>query len=170
MRERQRVDQRPSAELASERVNAPAPRIDETAVAALQNALATEHAAVWCYTLAVAFLSDADRTRAREDEAAHRTLRSQVEQTLSQLGAPPTSAQPAYHTPQPVTDAASAATLAVVAETDALAAWRSVLERTTERDLRQAALDALTAGTLRCARWRVVVGTPPAIPIFPGRV
>ena len=145
------------------------PRLDQTAVAALQNALAGEHAAIWCYALAVAFLSGDDAARAREDERAHRELRNQVEETLTQLGAPAVSAQPAYATPRPVTDAASAAALAVVAETDALTAWRSVLERTNDRALRQAALDTLTAGTLRCARWRVVVGTPPAIPVFPGR-
>ena len=145
------------------------PRLDQTAVAALQNALAAEHAAIWCYSLAVAFLSGDDAARAREDERAHRELRNQVEETLTQLGAPAVSAQPAYATPRPVTDAASAAALAVVAETDALAAWRSVLERTDDRALRQAALDTLTAGTLRCARWRVAVGERPAIPIFPGR-
>lgn len=144
-------------------------RIDETAVAALQNALAAEHAAIWCYALAVAFLSGADATRAREDEDAHRTLRNQVEQTLTQLGAPPVSAQPAYSTPERVTDAPSAAGLAVIAETDALAAWRSLLERAEDRALREAALDSLTAGTLRCARWRAAVGTLPAIPVFPGR-
>jgi rubrerythrin len=147
----------------------PSPRIGETAVAALQNALAAEHAAIWCYAFAIAFLSGPDATRAREDEGAHRELRNQVEETLTQLGAPPVSAQPAYATPQPVTDAGSAARLAMVAETDALAAWRSVLERTQDRALRQAALDTLSAGTLRCARWRVAVGEPPAIPIFPGR-
>lgn len=145
------------------------PRIDETAVAALQNALAAEHAAIWCYALAVAFLSGADATRAREDENAHRELRNQVEETLTQLGAPAVSAQPAYATPRPVTDSASAAQLAVVAETDVLAAWRSVIERTRDQPLRQAALDTLSAGTLRCARWRVAAGQPPAIPVFPGR-
>src|SRR5690606_10672383 len=51
----------------------PEPRIDEAAVEALQNALAAEHAAVWCYTFAGAFLSDADLARAREDEGAHRS-------------------------------------------------------------------------------------------------
>jgi hypothetical protein len=145
------------------------PRIDETAVAALQNALAAEHAAIWCYALAVAFLTDEDATRAKEDEDAHRDLRNQVEETLTQLGAPAVSAQPAYATPRPVTDSATAARLAVVAETDALAAWRSVLERTRDRALRQAALDTLSAGTLRCARWRVAVGESPTIPVFPGQ-
>jgi hypothetical protein len=68
-----------------------------------------------------------------------------------------------------VTDAASAAQLAVVAETDALAAWRSVLERSRDRALRQAALDTLSAGTLRCARWRAAIGQTPTIPVFPGQ-
>lgn len=145
------------------------PRIDQTATAALQNALATEHAALWSYSLCVAFLSGEPLAQAHEDEEAHRALRGQIEQTLTELGARPVSAQPAYSTPGPVVDAASAAALLVVAETDALGAWRSVVERTNDRGLRQAALDALIDGTLRCARWRRVVGTRPAIPIFPGR-
>lgn len=143
--------------------------IDEGATDALQDALAAEHAALWCYGLAVAFLDEPQAVQARDDAEAHRVLRSAVEATLSQIGARAVSAQPAYATPQPVVDSPSAAALALVAETDALAAWRSVLERTTDRGLRQAALDALTTGTLRCARWRVVTSTPPAIPVFPGR-
>ncbi len=142
--------------------------IDEAATDALQDALAAEHAALWCYGLAVAFLEPAQADQARADAEDHRMLRGAVEATLAQIGARAVSAQPAYATPEPVLDAASAARLALVAETDALAAWRSVLERTTDRPLRQAALDALTDGTLRCARWRVVTNTPPAIPTFPG--
>lgn len=142
--------------------------LDEESTDALQGALAAEHAALWCYGLAVAFLGPQNRAQAREDAEAHRTLRAAVETTLSQIGARAVSAQPAYAVPQPVVDAASAAALAVVAETDALGAWRSVIERSTDRPLRQAALDAMTQGTLRCARWRVVVGSPPAIPLFPG--
>lgn len=143
--------------------------IDETATEALQDALATEHAALWCYGLALAYLGRAEAGQARADADAHRTLRAAVEQTLRQIGVRAVTAQPAYATPQPVTDAATAAALVLVAETDALAAWRSVLERTADRPLRQAALDALTQGTLRTARWRVVVGSPPAVPVFPGR-
>lgn len=143
--------------------------IDEDATNALQDALAAEHAALWCYGLVVVYLGPQQGAQARADAEAHRLLRGGVETTLTQIGARAVSAQPAYATPQPVTDAASAAALALVAETDALAAWRSVLERTIDRPLRQAALTALTAGTLRAARWRVVLGTPPAIPPFPGR-
>jgi hypothetical protein len=141
---------------------------DEAAVDALQDALAAEHAALWSYGLAVAFLGPEQAAQAREDAAAHRALRGATETTLTQVGVRPVSAQPAYATPQPVVDAVSAAALALVAETDTLAAWRSVLERTDDRRLRQAALTALTDATLRCARWRVATATPPAIPLFPG--
>lgn len=143
--------------------------IDATAAAALQDALAAEHAALWVYSLILAFLPAARLPQARADDEAHRVLRGAVEQTLTQIGIRPVSAQPAYATPKPVTDGASAAAVAVVAETDALAAWRSVVERTTDRGLRQAALTTLTDGTLRCAQWRAVVNASPAIPTFPGR-
>jgi hypothetical protein len=145
-------------------------RIDKTAEDALQEALAAEHAAIWCYTLIPAFLPPDQIQAARADADAHRNLRGQLEQTLSQVGSQPVSAQPAYRTPQPVVDGPSAVALAVVAETDALAAWRSVIERTSDRELRQAALAPLTNGTLRCATWRSVAGDAPAIPVFPGTV
>ncbi|NMH96068.1 ferritin-like domain-containing protein [Pseudonocardia acidicola] len=149
--------------------SAPSSTIDPVAANALQSALAAEHAALWCYSLIIAFVPADQAKQAREDEAAHRTLRGLVEQTLTDIGAKPVSALPAYATPQPVTDARSAGNLAVVAETDALAAWRSVVERTSDGPLRTAALDAMTQGTLRCARWRVATGQTPAIPVFPGR-
>lgn len=141
---------------------------DPAAIDALQDALASEHAALWCYALAVAFLAPPEAAQARTDLDAHRDLRGGVEETLVRLGARPLSAQPAYAPPQPVVDAPSAAALLVVAETDTLAAWRSVLERTSDRNLRRAALGSLTRGTVRCSRWRVVVGAPPAVPAFPG--
>jgi Domain of unknown function (DUF4439) len=145
-------------------------RLDDAAVGALQDVLATEHAALWSYALAVAFLVAPDQlAAARTDSAAHRELRAAVEVTLTQVGQRPVSAQPAYATPKPVVDAASAATLLVTAETDAAAAWRSVLERSADRALRRAGLDALTDTTARCARWRAAVGTTPAVPVFPGR-
>jgi hypothetical protein len=145
------------------------PRVNDAAVAALQDVLGTEHAALWSYALAVAFLPPDQVAAARTDAAAHRELRAQLEVTLSQLGQRPVSAQPAYATPQPVSDAASAAGLLVTAETDAAAAWRSVLERSTQRALRRAGLKALTETAARCARWRAVIGTRPAVPVFPGR-
>jgi hypothetical protein len=143
--------------------------IDGQAAQALQVALGAEHAALWCYSFAGAFLAEPQLGQARRDADVHRQLRSRVEQTLSQIGQRPVSAQPAYATPQPVTDAASAARLVEVAESDCLTSWRALMEQTTDQGLRQAGLTALSDGAVRCARWRTVVGTTPAIPVFPGR-
>ena len=61
--------------------------LDRGSVDALQDALATEHAALWSYSLAIAFLSGEQRTRARGDEAAHRAVRGSVERMLAAAGA-----------------------------------------------------------------------------------
>jgi Domain of unknown function (DUF4439) len=150
-------------------MTAPDSAIDGQATQALQAALGAEHAAIWCYSLAVAFLVEPQQSQARRDAAVHRELRSRIEQTLTQVGQRPVSAQPAYATPQPVTDPASAARLAVVAETDCLASWRALMEHTSDQGLRGAGLTALIDATARCARWRTAVGATPAVPVFPGR-
>ena len=145
------------------------PRLDDVAIGALQDVLGTEHAALWSYALALAFLAPEQRDAARTDAAAHRELRAQLEATLTRAGQRPVAAQPAYAPPRPVVDAASAGALLVAAETDAAAGWRSVLERTTDRELRRSGLDALTATAARTAHWRSTIGTDPAVPVFPGR-
>jgi hypothetical protein len=147
----------------------PPSTIDGQATRALQATLGAEHAALWCYSLAVAFLVEPQQSQARRDAEVHRELRGRIEQTLTQIGQRPVSAQPAYATPQPVTDPASAARLAVVAETDCQRSWRALLEQTTDQGLREAGLKALTDATGRCARWRTVVGATPVVPVFPGR-
>ena len=143
--------------------------LDRGSLDALQGTLATEHAALWCFSLAVAFLPGDQLEQARRDEVAHRALRATLERMLAAAGVPAVSALPAYAPPQPVTDGPSAAALVVVAEGDTLAAWRSLIEHTSDRELRRTALGVLEDGTLRCARWRTAVGTQPAIPPFPGR-
>lgn len=147
----------------------PRSTIDQGSIDALQDVLATEHAALWVYSLVLAFLPTDLARQARADADAHRTLRGLIEQTLGDVGARPVSALPAYAPPQPVTDARSAGMLAAVAETDSMAAWRSLIERTVDRQLRAAALEALGQGTLRCTRWRQATGQAPAVPTFPGR-
>lgn len=143
---------------------------DTSTAAALQDALAAEHAAVWSYSLIVAFLpADLDRP-AIEGAAAHRTRRTEIEALLTAAGVRPVPAEAAYRTPQPVTDRASALELAVVAESDTAAAWRSVLERSTDAALRKAAVLALTDDTVRAARWRQLAGKTPVIPPFPGQL
>lgn len=147
----------------------PISTIDDAAAAALQNALAAEHAALWSYSLVLAFLPPDQVLQARRDELAHTTLRGAIEQTLTQIGRKPVTAQPSYAPPKPVTDGVSAAGLAVVAENDCLVAWRAVVEHTSDQGLRRAAVKALTDATARTARWRVVTGAAPSIPVFPGQ-
>jgi hypothetical protein len=138
-------------------------------VGALQTALAAEHAAVWVYGVAEAFISGALSSRLVEGATAHQARRNATERMLIDAGTPPVPPEPAYLTPAPVTDAASAIQLVITAETDAAAAWRSVVERSqADPDLRGAALEALTAAAVRATRWRASAGTTPLTVPFPG--
>ncbi len=140
---------------------------DET-VLALQDAMATEHAAIWAYTLAAAFLpAELDRPAA-DAATAHRARRDTVARLLTDAKVQPVAAQPAYQPPEPVTDRASAVALAVVAEADVMAAWRSVLQRASQPDVRRLALAYLTDSAVRSAAWRAAAGLSPAVPDFPG--
>jgi hypothetical protein len=142
---------------------------DDDTEAAVQAALGTEHAAVWCYALATAFLPGALDPRAREDAAAHRARRDTVTRLLTDAGRRPVAAEPAYRTPDPVTDQASALRLATAAEADVAAAWHSVLERCDDPELRRLALDGLTDSATRGARWAERAGVQPVVPPFPGQ-
>jgi len=145
----------------------PAP--DPLTTTAVQTALSTEYAAVWCYSLVEAFLPEALDKHAREDLTAHRVRRDATIRLLTDSGVRPVPAEPAYRTPAPVTDQTSAMRLVVTAESDAAAAWRSVLERCDDPGLRRVALDGLTDAAVRGGRWSQQLGTKPVVPAFPGR-
>lgn len=141
----------------------------EVPVDALQRALAAEHAAIWVYGVVGAFVSDALDSQLDQAATAHQARRDATERVLIDAGAPPVPPEPGYLTPEPVTDAASALRLAITAETDTAAAWRSVVERSpADPGLRGAALDALTEAAVRAARWRATAGTDPVTVPFPG--
>ena len=144
-------------------------QISDVAVEAVRRALASEHAAIWAYSLATAFVPADQATRIRGDLEAHKKLREFATALLSGLGKRPVSAQPAYTPPQPVVDAVSAGALIVAAETDSVAAWRSVLERSTSTRLRTNGLRAMVDSTGRLAFWRGATDRAPTVPVFPGR-
>jgi hypothetical protein len=146
-----------------------APPPDPVTTAAVQTALGTEYAAVWCYSLVEAFLPEILDRRARQDLAAHRARRDLTIRLLTDYGVRPVPAEPAYRIPIPVTDQTSAMRLVVAAESDAAAAWRSVLERCDDPGLRRMSLDGLTEAAVRGARWSEQLGTKPVVPPFPGR-
>ncbi|MGQ0482141.1 MAG: ferritin-like domain-containing protein [Pseudonocardia sp.] len=141
---------------------------DADTAAALQTALGVEHAAVWCYGLVTAFLPTALDQRARADATAHRARRDATSRSLAGAQRRPVAAEPAYATPVPVVDQASAVALLAAVEADTAAAWRSVLERCDDPGLRLVALDALTDAAVRGARWAGEAGTRPPVPPFPG--
>ena len=138
-------------------------------VGALQGALGAEHAAVWVYGTVAAFVPGALSRRLDEAATAHQARRDATQRILIDAGAAPVPPEPGYLTPEPVTDAASALRLAITAETDAAAAWRSVVERSpADADLRGTALEALTDAAVRATRWRATVGATPLTVPFPG--
>ncbi len=138
-------------------------------VGALQGALRAEHAAMWAYGVAGAFVPRGLAGRLDEALTAHQARRDATERALIDAGVAPVAPEPGYLTPEPVTDAASALRLLITAENDAAAAWRSVVERgPAEPSLRGSALEALTTAAVRATRWRATAGTAPVTVPFPG--
>jgi hypothetical protein len=135
---------------------------------AAQAALGAEHAALWVYGLVSAFLPAGFDAAIQDGMTGHRARRDATERLLAAAGLTPRPAEPAYVTPKPVTDQASALAVLVTAEVDASVAWRAVLERTDDATLRKAALEALTESAVRATRWRKASGVVPAAVAMPG--
>jgi hypothetical protein len=85
-------------------------------VAALQGALAAEHAAVYGYGVAGAMLAGNEQADARADWTAHQVARDTLEAMLTKLGATPVAASPAYALPFAVTSPNTAERLAATLE------------------------------------------------------
>ncbi|AUS80189.1 DUF4439 domain-containing protein [Actinoalloteichus sp. AHMU CJ021] len=136
---------------------------------AVQRALAAEHAAFWAYGLADAYLDEQHDGALAEGRTEHRRRRDEVEALLTAGGTNPVPAEPSYQTPEPVVDARPALVLVLTAETDVAAAWRYVLERTADGELRAAAFAALVDAARRAVGWRQALGLDPVTVAFPGR-
>lgn len=143
--------------------------LPKDAVAGAQEALDAEHAAVWVYGLAGAFLPDGFDTAVSGGEAKHTDRRDACERVIGASGATPRVAKPAYVTPEPVTDSASAMRTVATAETDATRAWHGVLERTDDAALRTIAARALSGSAVRETQWRAEADIQPATTPLPGR-
>jgi len=136
--------------------------------AALREALAAEHVAVWGYGVVGAELGpDADGPAAAA-EGAHRDVRDRLVALLEERAADPVPAQAAYTLPFPVLTAVDAAALAVVLEDGVAGAWVRVLGRAADRDIRKLAVDTLSATEVRAVGWRTAAGQTPVTSAFPG--
>ena len=147
------------------------PAAPNPVTAALQQALAREHAAVYGYpVIGVQLAGSGQADHARTAEAAHRLARDGLAEQLAGLGADPVAAQPSYQPPKPVTDDASAQGWATQLEDDCAAGYRALLASvaTGSTALRQQALTGLSSAAKQAGYWRGLQ-TPdaPTVP-FPG--
>ena len=149
--------------------NPPGTALPGDTMAALQKALAAEHAAFWVCGTADTFLGGSAGTADDTATIVHQTRRDTTEQIITAGGGTPVQSQAAYRTPQPITDQNSALAALAVAEQDAEVAWRSVAENTDDRTLRSVAQTALIGAVLWQTAWRHLAGTTPASVAMPGQ-
>ena len=143
--------------------------LDEgTENAALREALAAEHTAVWGYGVVGAALPEDARPPATAAETAHRDVRDQVMALLDERKADPVRAEGAYTLPFPVLSAVDAAALAVVLEDGTSSAWVRVLDQAADRSVRELAVGWLTAAEGRAVAWRGPAGKTPLTTALPG--
>lgn len=136
--------------------------------AALDAALAAEHAAVWGYGVVGAALPPGERAAAVAAENDHRAVRDQLVLLLGERGAEPAMPEAGYALPFPVLSPVDAAALAVVLEEGVEAAWVRVLDRAAERPARALAMEVLGAAEVRAVGWRGAAGQPTVTSAFPG--
>ncbi|HWD04794.1 MAG TPA: ferritin-like domain-containing protein [Amycolatopsis sp.] len=139
------------------------------AIDPLQKALASEHAALWVYGTATAFLPGDFGAALKAGRAEHTARRDVVTQMLEGAGATPVAPEAAYVPPRPVTDTASAAALVATAEQDCTTAWLGVITHTDDQPLRRMALQALIAASRRGTPWRQEAGEKPTAVAMPGQ-
>jgi hypothetical protein len=132
-------------------------------IAALQGALAAEHAAVYGYGVVGAMTSGAQRAAARTDWTAHQVARDTLETMLTGLGATPVAASAAYQLPFAVTSGKTAARLAAALEDGVTRAYLGVVA-VTDPALRSFGAKAMQTAAVRALAW---TGTTKAFPGMP---
>lgn len=149
-------------------MTAPAPviRVSEiqvSEIAALQGALAAEHAAVYGYGVAGAMLSGTGQASARAGWTAHQVARDNLFALLTKRGATPVAASPAYELPFAVTGAPAAGRLVASLEDGVTRAYLGLVA-VGDQALRTFAAQAMQASAGRAAAWS---GTTVAFPGMP---
>jgi hypothetical protein len=136
--------------------------------AALGEALAAAHAAVWGYGVVGAALGEGANSTAATAETAHRDVRDRVTALLVERRTEAVGAEGGYALPFPVLSAVDAAKLAVVLEDGVAAAWVRVLDQAAERTTRELAVGALGDAEVRAVSWRASAGQMTVTSAFPG--
>jgi hypothetical protein len=143
------------------------PSVASALLAALQQLLTNEHAAVYGYGIVGAHLIRAEETSASAAFAAHENRRDAIIRLLRDNGAEPVAALPAYRPRAAVVDRRTAVLLAIALEEDCAAACTPVLSATSDATIRRTAISWLTDMAVRDQLWRATLGptsiatTPP---------
>jgi len=139
------------------------PRSALATTAALQAALAAEHAAVYGYGVVGANLAGSRQATAMTDWVAHQVARDTLEAMLRSRGAQPVAAAVAYQLPVTVRTPGQAASLAVILD-DRVATAYLGLVALGSTSIRQFGALQVRAAALRAAFWR---GSTVAFPGLP---
>lgn len=125
---------------------------DSAALAALQAALAGEHAAVWACGRAAGELSGRARRSALAQLDEHRIARDELRRRIVTRGATPVEAAPAYREPAPVDGPGAARRLLAHVDT-ALAAVYADLAAALPRGARRDPAAAASRAAVRALEW-----------------
>ena len=140
--------------------------------AALYDALAAEHAAIYGYGVVSAHTVPDNNELVSQAVAEHRDRREATVTLMTERKITVPLPAPGYQLPFPVNTPSAAAKLAVRMESDGAVAGRAVLEQAaaeaTAEQERRLGLDALTQCAVMAARWRRVLGAWPVTEAFPG--
>nr|WP_313776189.1 ferritin-like domain-containing protein [Mycobacterium sp.] len=143
-------------------------RPTDTTQAALFDAVAAEHGAIYGYGVVSAHSTPEDNSLVAEAMAQHRTRREEALVMLAEQSVTAPLPAAGYELPLEVTDPGDAAELAVRMESDTATAWRAVLERAPTPQERTFAVTAMTQAAVLAARWKQVLGASPITVAFPG--
>jgi hypothetical protein len=122
-------------------------------IAALQAALAAEHAAIYGYGVTGAMLTGSAKSLAYADWRAHQLARDTLAAMIAKLGAAPVAASAAYALPFRVTGASSARRLAAALEEGVTRAYLALVA-VNDPALRTFGAHAMQAPAGRAAAWR----------------
>lgn len=143
-------------------------RPNESGPAALFDAVAAEHAAIYGYGMVSANVMPEQNELVSEALSQHRDRREAALVLMKDQSVKAPLPAMGYRLPMPVNNAVHAAKLAVRMESDCAVAWRAVLEQTESEQDREFAVQALTQCAVAAARWRKVLGAWPVTEAFPG--
>jgi hypothetical protein len=143
-------------------------RPSDAAAAALFDAVAAEHAAIYGYGIVSAHSSPDENDLVSAAMAEHRERREAAIAMLTGRSAKAPLQAAGYQLPMPVNNPNDAANLAVRMEDDCAVAWRAAIERASSEQDRAFAVTALTEAAVTAARWKQVQGIKPVTVAFPG--